>query len=523
MHLDVQSLLDLNVITYRGEGNNTIAVSNSTLGIILRIRKTNNSVKNRHSKLPSSDVGVCNRLEELHANQRIHLYFGHDFVRDIYLVKTDPSFLIQLENKISPARPAYRTSKGIDHSESCVFVTADATKIPVGLEQYGYGPVLSIEIKPKFGVILLWPATGLVNLAKNFATLFCLRQHHASKLNRWKGPSLYCPCDLFSGDRARLIRGLNALLVTPQNNFRVYLDSQLIYSHDSDDLEAGLDKFFSAFRRDCGYLNGFSRLSNERNSTEKFSTFCSCNHNNGNSNCTFFANNRDRLIRGLLCEALLYEFESNNLSLSKRLANCPPLSFSCRLHPWSGNTAYPSNCSECTQSDTVPKSSSRVSTVPDKSILGRVLSVQLLSSSDICFITPIYERVRTYLDSYDWTWDMWLKASSDENSIYRRKMQHHVSSFDLLENYLNSLVARDCSIMITIQHAKPGCPSSVSQISDQHSCLPSFIFDCVVIDLDPKPLDSIRDRQSVEASVTREALQRQQRLLFPDVLSSSIN
>ncbi|RTG89343.1 inositol-pentakisphosphate 2-kinase [Schistosoma bovis] len=320
-------LFNLDNLSYRDEGNNTIVVSNTKTSLILRIRKTN--------------VG------------RNHL------------IKTSPTFLRELEKSIEPFRPAYRKVKGVDLSENFVFVTSDATQMPSHLVKYAFGPTLSVEIK--------------------------------SKRSRWKDLSTYCPCDLFSGDHDRLVHGLNALLTTPQNNFRVYLVSQIksisdshpIYSHDVDKLDYGLNKFFhlennsiSSSKQQSELPNGFDH-----------GNVCSCSEE-----CQF-VNDRDRLIRGTLLKALLHKFDCTNDDTKALIpfnsTDRQPFSMHCALH--ADQKFHSTSCDSC-------YSIQRNCTLPDGCVLQRILSVQLLITTDIAFIFPHYKRVRTFLTSHGWTW-----------------------------------------------------------------------------------------------------------------------
>ncbi|KAH8865928.1 Inositol-pentakisphosphate 2-kinase [Schistosoma japonicum] len=276
-------------------------------------------------------TAFCYRLNVVSLNKisnSFNIYFNRKSVYWLHLIW---NFFVLCHIKcllffLSPLVIAYRKIKGVDLSENFVFVTSDATKMPSHLVKYAFGPTLTVEIKPKFGAIPLWPATGVVNLAKNSASLFCLRQEHSSKRSRWKDLSTYCPCDLFSGDRDRLVHGLNALLTTPQNNFRVYLDSHPIYSHDIDKLGYGLYRFFH-LEHDSISLN---KQQNEPPNCFDHQNVC------GHSNECQFSNDRDRLIRGTLLEALLHKFDSTNDDLITRVplnsSDRQPFSMCCALH-----------------------------------------------------------------------------------------------------------------------------------------------------------------------------------------------
>ncbi|CAH8653961.1 unnamed protein product [Heterobilharzia americana] len=229
-----------------------------------------------------------------------------------------------------------------------------------------------------------------------------------------------------------------------------------------------------------------------------------------------FAGDRDRLIRGTLLEALLHKFDftdditQNPLQLN--VADHLPVSLHCALHSHVGK--------ESNLASTVSRNNSRRNwPLPNGCILQRILSVQLLNATDIGFIIPHYERVCSFLTSHGWTWDMWLKLEREGEASKYLETREIAESFDVVEKYLISLVARDCSIMITVQRARPDCPSTFPVISGGCSCVPKMLISCVIIDLDPKPLIKLSDRLAVETSVAIEAFNLQHKILSPEGLS----
>ncbi|GAA37157.2 inositol-pentakisphosphate 2-kinase [Clonorchis sinensis] len=455
-------------------------------------------------------------LTQVAANPHIYRCFGSAFTRQMHLVQTTPSFLKKLEQKIAPCRPEYRRVKGIDHSELLVIVAPDAARIPPSLSGYSYGSAICVEIKPKFGAFFLWPSTDSVHTVKSSSGLFCLRQNHSTKQSRWQQLSNYCPCDLFSGDRNRMSRSLWALLDTPQINLRIHLDTQLIFSYEVDGLDKGLDSFFwDTTYNTCDGVNGLNGFNGvcANGCNEKSVHKCKKNRD-----CPF-TSDRDRLIRGLLLDALLHELNSENDSsapISLYPGDRVAFSMNCRFHRALRRAQYPqldaskvplNGDSNTTSSDPLP---------PDGSILGRVLATQLLSRVDICFVVPHYERVCECLIANGLTWDDFVGLADSDRAHLLGDSPELVESFDIVEKYLISLVARDCSIMICLRRALPGCPDWVPTVGNTCACVPRMIMNAVIIDLDPKPLKKIRGRLSVEESIVHQTLAQHPWLLDSD-------
>ncbi|KAA0199665.1 Inositol-pentakisphosphate 2-kinase [Fasciolopsis buskii] len=423
-------------------------------------------------------------LTELSVDPRIPQYVGCRFTRQMLLIKANPAFLLKLSKKIAPMRPEYRMCKSIDFSEQYVIVAPDAAKTPIHLVPYAYGPTISVEIKPKFGAFLQWPATDATNVLRSHASLFCLRQNYAVSLSRWKTPSEYCPCDLFSG--------ISSLVIT--RDLLGSYDSKLVFSYEVDQLDKALNSFFSwephlQGSQENGHFNGTS------------------DDHSCHPECTFSddIDHRRRLIEGLLLNALLRELDS---------ASDSPARYS--LH-FGDRSTFSMNC--CLHRDRSPESN-RCSWRPNRpspqgsfhsqgSILGRVLATQLLCRMDICYVVPHYERVSQYLSDHRLTWVCYTRMSDNERSYLLSQSPEMKESFDIVENYLISLVARDCSIMLTFQRAKPNCPTWVPTIGGNIcGCIPRMVINPLIIDLDPKQLDKIRNRLHTEHAIARQTLQR---------------
>lgn len=75
-----------------------------------------------------------------------------------------------------------------------------------------------IEIKPKEGFL----SKSLMNYSKCY---YCMKQCLKLEEKLIKEASLYCPLDLFSGDKKRMYRAILSLVENPQNNLKVFKNS----------------------------------------------------------------------------------------------------------------------------------------------------------------------------------------------------------------------------------------------------------------------------------------------------------
>jgi len=107
------------------------------------------------------------------------------------------------------------------------------------------GPSLCIELKVKWGFIPNSPF--ITHEVKRRVDRFTMHQQQKVAKGKLDGISKYCPIDLFSYDRNRVRQCIEALLQTPQNNFRLFVDGMMEYpdskGHGSRDiLQSKLDK-----------------------------------------------------------------------------------------------------------------------------------------------------------------------------------------------------------------------------------------------------------------------------------------
>ena len=110
-----------------------------------------------------------------------------------------------------------------------------------------FGGVLSVEIKPKSGFlpsVNLFGDMPMLSL-KSEICRYGLAQFYKFRRELIYTISDYCPLDLFSGCRNRATNAMLSLIHNPQNNFRVFRNSQLVYADKYAGAEADLQRFIS--------------------------------------------------------------------------------------------------------------------------------------------------------------------------------------------------------------------------------------------------------------------------------------
>ena len=144
-----------------------------------------------------------------------------DYVDPVSVTTVDWQQLDAIRTLVNPYRPPNRLAKDIFYPAALVLPDYGFLSEP------GLGSVLAVEIKPKLG--FLFPR----NMVHPTLCNYCLKQYYKQHIGQVKSPSLYCPLDLYSGDKARMLQALTALMASPQNNLRIFKDGQLLHGEDS--------------------------------------------------------------------------------------------------------------------------------------------------------------------------------------------------------------------------------------------------------------------------------------------------
>ncbi|XP_014502609.1 inositol-pentakisphosphate 2-kinase [Vigna radiata var. radiata] len=236
---------------YRGEGavNLVLAYAGSSpsfIGKVIRLRKAPNnglesngvSVRNSIALTPqerilwknvdqlisSSDKEIVGQLYVEHVMKPL---LGSNYVDAGMHILVTREFLELVEKNVTGQRPVWRVDAARVDTE-CDFglLMSDHSLFAYGSPRPS--PCISVEIKPKCGFLPFSRFISEGNAIKRRTTRF--EMHQILKLHHGEISRLseYNPLDLFSGSKERIQKAIKGLLITPQNNFRVFLNGSLI-------------------------------------------------------------------------------------------------------------------------------------------------------------------------------------------------------------------------------------------------------------------------------------------------------
>ncbi|XP_033481697.1 inositol-pentakisphosphate 2-kinase [Epinephelus lanceolatus] len=447
--------MDENDWKYHGEGNKSLVVSHVQLSRVLRLLK----YPAENSENPPQTVEQAFRqiqnIVDFSSNVMSSL-LGEKFIHSGEVVKLPLEFVRQLSIKVQHQRPAWRCDKVMDIYSGCALCLPNLTS--PALHPSTHTPPLCIEIKPKCGFL---PSSKHVSKdIKTKVCRFCMHQHYKVANGKWKRRSLYCPLDLFSGNRQRMHFAIRHLIEEPQNNFKIFKGGQCIYSSkegsdDSLDLNSLLHHLRPYF------LYGNNRINSHMNSKAVLNDFIQVLVNallSGGGGDGGVVTDRRGEGRSF-CEASLFNKE--------RIRH--------------GSQGLPSD-----------------------SVLFRILQTQMLDTLDIEGLYPLYRRVEQHLQDFPKERTR-LQMDGPYNEAFLEKLQKCPTEDDgsveyavaKVHQYRVAMTAKDCSIMVAL------VPSSEEEEDDEglssqrrlrdflSSRPPAFSYSVSILDLDPKPFDSI--------------------------------
>ncbi|KAK4490311.1 hypothetical protein RD792_000978 [Penstemon davidsonii] len=270
---------------YRGEGAVNLVLaycgnSPNFVGKVLRIQKVpRNKPENSHSALTKHECLLWGEVEgifsapareiaeQLYVQHVMRPLLGSEHVDPGICVLVSREFLEAVERKVLRQRPSKRVDAAkVNPLCDSVLLIADHSMFPHGTVS-GYikeDYCISVEIKvlfstsilfasrpigsfPKCGFLPVSEFIGEENAVKRSTTRF--RMHQALKLHQGEISQIskYDPLDLFSPSKDRVRRAIKSLFITPQNNFRVFLNGGLVFGGMGDTTDStcnGVDQGF---------------------------------------------------------------------------------------------------------------------------------------------------------------------------------------------------------------------------------------------------------------------------------------
>ncbi|KAL0314664.1 UNVERIFIED_CONTAM: Inositol-pentakisphosphate 2-kinase [Sesamum angustifolium] len=258
---------------YRGEGaaNLVLAYCGSApkfVGKVLRIQKvpTNGSeCENGHSALTKLECVLWGKFEgivsaptretaeQLYVQKVMCPLLGSEHVDAGIHVLVSREFLEAVEKKVLGQRPSWRVDAAkVNPLCDSVLLIADHSKFPHGIFKEDF--CVSVEIKPKCGFLPVSEFIADENAIKKKITRF--KMHQLLKLHQGKirKISKYDPLDMFSGSKDRVQKSIKSLFLTPQNNFRVFLNGSLAFGG----MDGSADS--ASYTLDQAFLDGLKHI-----------------------------------------------------------------------------------------------------------------------------------------------------------------------------------------------------------------------------------------------------------------------
>ncbi|KAG0051623.1 Inositol-pentakisphosphate 2-kinase [Gryganskiella cystojenkinii] len=224
---------------YRAEGNANLVLQYTGPDprfhtTVLRLRKADRDAAALETELTTATTTKKKDLsnESLFASKVISLLLGQEFVEQLIAITFPTEFLKELTETVEPSRPETRRQKGIDASQHVGFLALDHTRFIKPSPDNA--PSVAVEIKPKWGFLTKSEFILKDQSIKKRKCRFCMYQHQKREKGQENHLSEYCPINLFSGEEGLVQDALEALIRTPQNNLRLFVEgSQQAVSKES--------------------------------------------------------------------------------------------------------------------------------------------------------------------------------------------------------------------------------------------------------------------------------------------------
>ncbi|KAL1007820.1 hypothetical protein UPYG_G00092090 [Umbra pygmaea] len=453
--------MDENDWKYHGEGNKSLVVSHVQHARVLRLLKySTEDAENSHKTTEQAFRHIQNIVD--YSKNVMKPLLGETFVHNGEAVKLPLDFIRQLSLKVQQERPESRCDKVMDTFSGCALCLPNLTQLSSCCCYEQHRPPLCVEIKPKCGFL---PSSRHVTKdIKTKVCRFCMHQHFKFASGKWKRLSRYCPLDLFSGNKQRMYLAIKHLIEEPQNNFKIFKGGECIYSckddadvlQDVDDLAQHLRPYF---------LPSGSFI-------------------NGHQSSKFVLNELIQVIVSALLSSWdsAHSGEPRKTHVPEGRGTCEASLLHCDLLR-NGNHCLPKDC-----------------------VLARILGTQMLDNLDIEGLNPLFRRVDQHLQDFPKERSR-LQIDGPYNENFLEKVQSGPTEDDgsiqyavrKVHQYRVAMTAKDCSIMIVISPC--GEDDGLVQTLEIQPTKPGFTTSVSILDLDPKPYESIPHQSKLDAKI----------------------
>ncbi|KAJ1941770.1 hypothetical protein FBU59_003402 [Linderina macrospora] len=201
--------------SYTNEGNENIVFTytgndTSLCGWLLRLTKT---TVGKHTSVPEPQQITQKQDSLMYTSQVIGDLVGSEYILPQRLVSVTEEFVGELNKQTGGQRPDQRMHKQIDLGQRVAMLTCNMLS----------SGMVTVEVKPKWGYLpgALAEISGQTQV-KLTTCRYCMHQ----RLKHSECISGFCPLDLYSNDKHRVVYAIECLVKSPQNNLRVFLDGQ---------------------------------------------------------------------------------------------------------------------------------------------------------------------------------------------------------------------------------------------------------------------------------------------------------
>lgn len=481
---------------YRGEGNANLVLALTQERRIVRLRKCDGADGNVEEDVLADREWEHVWREAVFCRGIMVPLLGECYIQPPTAARMDRAEVRRLDQMLRTQRPVHRHHKSLQFGYVTVY--PDYALLPVHLSippnlfpTSEPLPTFCVEVKPKQG----WVPAPDRRMPK---CTFCLNQYLKLKNGSIRCQSRYCPLDLFSGNRVRMMKALRALIAAPQNNLKVFKDGVLMYGegaccdlptvlqnwfcdplepHEATDMPRLVDKLcylvLEALTRD---LTGRDRLSDSETDTESDSDIamwergCCCPQNPSDLPAGYGCNTHYRV------PGLMDRIPAALVAAVTSLLPGPPCDWNAQ--------PLPVDC-----------------------ILARILRVQRLEQTGA---DQVYEAYRAMTHAHHLSGENGPLSDYGFVAGMLGARTDAAPGLSPLHYYLLATTAKDCSIMLAFQRLPDYDCRIWNHIPAQHVVRDSdgygYVMNVGVTDLDPKPLSCIEKHRKRDCEVLTACL-----------------